>query len=246
MAMGMVWGRRLDVDNLERLVGDALATLSEFGEPGADVAALVDGPLADPEARRQAAARGLRRTARRLAVTSPFYARRFGALDLDLGRLAGVPVTVKRDLVESARDFRCTDVTASLATRTTGTTGRPAQIWLSRYEVRLWAALGALAGVLRDDLRPDDVMQVNVSSRATASVSLDVAVCGLVGAGCSLLGVIPPDQALDSLCAGGGTLLSVNPSYLGELVAAARRRGLGPADFRLRRIDVGGEVLSPA
>jgi phenylacetate-coenzyme A ligase PaaK-like adenylate-forming protein len=251
MAMGMVWGRRLDVDNLERLVGDALATLSEFGEPGADVAALVDGPLADPEARRQAAARGLRRTARRLAVTSPFYARRFGALDLDVGRLdpdrlAGVPVTVKRDLVESARDLRCTDVAASLATRTTGTTGRPAQIWLSRYEVRLWAALGALAGVLRDDLRPDDVMQVNVSSRATASVSLDVAVCRLVGAGCCLLGVIPPDEALDTLCGSEVTLLSVNPSYLGELVTAARRRGLGPADFRLRRIDVGGEVLSPA
>jgi phenylacetate-CoA ligase len=251
MAMGMVWGRRLDPDNLERLVGDALATLHEFGEPGADVGALVDGPLADPEARREAAMRGLRRTARRLALTSPFYARRFGALDLDVAhmdpdRLADVPVTVKRDLVDVARDFRCTDVAASLATRTTGTTGRPAQVWLSRYELRLWAALGALAAVLRDDLRPDDVMQVNISSRATASVALDIAVCRLAGAGCCLLGVIPPDEALDNLCLGEVTLLSSSPSYLGELVTAARRRGLGPADFRLRRIDVGGEVLSPA
>jgi phenylacetate-CoA ligase len=193
----------------------------------------------------------LRRTARRLALTSPFYARRFGALDLDIARLdpdrlADVPVTVKRDLVECAGDFRCTDVAASLATRTTGTTGRPAQVWLSRYELRLWAALGALAAVLRDDLRPDDVMQVNISSRATVSITLDVAVCRLVGAGCCLLGVIPPDEALDNLCAGEVTLLSSTPSYLGELVTAARRRGLGPGDFRLRRIDVGGEVLSPA
>src|SRR4051794_6278014 len=251
MAMGMVWGRRLDPDNLDRLVGDALATLHEFGEPGADVGALVDGPLADPEARRQEAIRALRRTARRLALTSPFYARRFEALDLDVARLdpdrlADVPVTVKRDLVECAGDFRSTDVAAVLATRTTGTTGRPAQVWLSRYELRRGAAVGALAAVLRDVLRPEDVMQVNISSRATASVTLDVAVCRLIGAGCCLLGVIPPDEALDNLCGSEITLLSSSPSYLGELVTAARRRGLGPADFRLRRIDVGGEVLSPA
>jgi phenylacetate-coenzyme A ligase PaaK-like adenylate-forming protein len=36
------------------------------------------------------------------------------------------------------------------------------------------------------------------------------------------------------------------PSYLAELEVAARRRGMGPKDFRLRAIDVGGEVLSPS
>ena len=36
------------------------------------------------------------------------------------------------------------------------------------------------------------------------------------------------------------------PSYLAELVRAARRRGMGPDDFRLRRVAVGGEVLSPS
>ena len=41
-------------------------------------------------------------------------------------------------------------------------------------------------------------------------------------------------------------ILSAVPSYLGELVVAARRRGMGPSDFSLRRIDVGGEVLSPS
>ena len=40
--------------------------------------------------------------------------------------------------------------------------------------------------------------------------------------------------------------MSAVPSYLGELLVAARRRGLGPGDFPLRRIDVGGEVLSPS
>ena len=251
MAMGMVWGRRMDPANIERLVADALATLAEFGEPGEDVGMLVDGPLTDPAARQQAVTSNLRRTAKRLSVVSPFYARLFAATGtdvgrLDLDRLGTIPVTLKRDLVERGRDFQATDVPPYLATRTTGTTGRPAEIWMSRYETRLWPAIGALAAVLRDDIRPDDVLQVNISSRATAAVTLDVATCGLIGAGCRLLGVIPPDEALDGLGAGGATLLSATPSYLGQLVVAARRRGMGPADFRLRRIDVGGEVLSPS
>jgi acyl-CoA synthetase (AMP-forming)/AMP-acid ligase II len=110
----------------------------------------------------------------------------------------------------------------------------------------LWPALGALAGVLRDDLRPTDVMQVNISSRSTVAVHLDAAGCRLVGAACRVVGFVPPDEALDSLAGGGATLLTTAASYLAELEKAARRRGMGPDDFRLRRIDVGGEVLSPS
>ncbi|MEO6700950.1 MAG: hypothetical protein ABI140_21940, partial [Jatrophihabitantaceae bacterium] len=101
-----------------------------------------------------------------------------------------------------------------------------------------------LSGVLRDEIRPSDIMQVNVSSRATAANHLDAAICRLVGAGCRLLGVIPVDESLDNLTEGAATLLSTSPSYLGELVVRARQRGMGPDDFRLRRIDCGGEVLS--
>jgi phenylacetate-CoA ligase len=56
--------------------------------------------------------------------------------------------------------------------------------------------------------------------------------------------VIPPEESLDSLIEGGVTLLAAPPSYLAELVMAARSRGTSPSDFRLRRIDVGGEVLT--
>jgi phenylacetate-coenzyme A ligase PaaK-like adenylate-forming protein len=249
LVMGMVWGRRLDPDNVARLVRDALGTLEEFGEPGADVGELIDGPLNDPAARLDLANRGVRRTAARLAAQTPFYERRFAAAGvqpdrLDVAGLAAIPVTVKRDLVERPDDFRCADVAPYLTTRTTGTTGRPAEIWMSRYEMDLWPALGALAGVLRGEIAPSDVMQVSVSSRATASVHLDVAVCRLVGAGCRVLGIVPPDEALESLT--DATLLATTPSYLAELETAARRRGMGPADFRLRNIDVGGEVLSPS
>ncbi len=39
-------------------------------------------------------------------------------------------------------------------------------------------------------------------------------------------------------------MLQTTASYLAELVTAARRRGCAPGDFRLRRVIVGGEVLS--
>lgn len=249
MAMGMVTGRRLDTANIARLVSDALATMAEFGEPGADVQQLLDGPLTEPAARIEFANRALSRTARRLDSESAFYSRRFAAAEvnpkqLTVESLRKVPVTVKLDLIQRQSEFRCADAPPYLTTRTTGTTGRPAEIWLSRYEVELWSGLGALSGILRDEIRPSDIMQVNVSSRATAAVHLDAAICRLVGSGCRVLGMVPPDESLDSLTEGRSTLLSTCPSYLGELVTAARRRGMGPNDFQLRRIDLGGEVLS--
>lgn len=251
MAMGMVWGRRLDPRNIGRLVDDVLATVAEFGEPGTDAEQLLGQAVAGPEARLELATRSLRRTARRLAVQSPFYARRFASADvlptkIDIAGLGAIPVTTKRDLIERPRDFLCADASPHLATRTTGTTGRPAEIWMSRYEMELWPALGALSSVLRDELRPGDVMQVNLSSRATAAMHLSAAACRLAGVGCRLLGIVSPDEALDGLCEGGATLLSTCPSYLAQLVTAARRRGMGPDDFRLRRVAVGGEVLSPS
>src|SRR5579859_7987259 len=249
LALGMAQGRRLDPRSIARLVDDVLATVAEFGAAGADAAELIDGPTTSPGDRLEMTNSSLRRTARRLAAQSPFYARRFTSAGVDLATLdveglRKIPATVKADLIERPGDFRCTDVPAYLATRTTGTTGRPAEIWLSRYEMELWPALGALASVLRGELRPGDVMQVNVSSRGAAANHLAATSCRLIGAGCRPLGIVPPDSALENLAEVGATILLTVPSYLGELVTAARRAGLGAGDFRLRRIVVGGEVLS--
>lgn len=98
----MAWRRRLDPRNVERLVTHALAALAEFGEPSADVAAMTEGPLTDPAARRQFVtepACGVR--ARRLSSPSPFDARRFDPAGvrverLDPDALLAVPVTVKQ------------------------------------------------------------------------------------------------------------------------------------------------------
>jgi len=251
MAMGMVIGRRLSTNNLGKLVDDAIATLAEFGEPGADAQVLLGGPLPDPEEQGEFIRRGLRRTARRLAAKSPFYARRLAAVgtaprELDAETLRAIPVTTKRDLVERPEDFLCADAVRYLSTRTTGTTGKPAEVWLSRYELDLWSTLAAIAALIRDELRPTDVWQVNVSSRAIAANHLAAATCRLTRTGCRLMGIMAPDDALDNLAEGEATILSTYPSYLAELVVAARRRGMSAGDFKLRRVMVGSEVFSPS
>jgi phenylacetate-CoA ligase len=250
MAVSMVSGRPINPCNVERLVADAVATVAAFGSPGDDIAQLLDGPFSDPGARRSFQEQALRRTARRLARLSPRYRARFASIDLDpktlvLEDLPRIPVTTKADLVDEPGSFLVDGAEPHLTTRTTGTTGRPAEIWLSRYELRLWPALAALSGLLRDELRTDDCMQINISSRATAAVQQNMAICRLVGARARPLGIVAPEESLDGLL-GDATLLATYPSYLAGLVKAARARGLGPDDFRLRRIDCGGEVLSPA
>jgi phenylacetate-coenzyme A ligase PaaK-like adenylate-forming protein len=255
MAMAMVNGRRIKPQIIQRLVADADATLREFGSPGDDVDMLLDGPFADPETRAHFQTQGLRRTARHLAAQSPFYAARLAATGLDAKRLdldsvRSVPVTTKSELVGRGTDFMCSDSRPYLSTRTTGTTGVPAEIWMSRYEAELWPAMAALSGLLRNEINHTDCLQINLSSRATAAVQHDLEVCRLVGARSRALGLVPPDQSLDSLLDHGdgdaATILGTYPSYLARLISDARRRGLGPDDFALRRIDVAGELLSNA
>ncbi|WP_330328808.1 AMP-binding protein [Streptomyces sp. NBC_00536] len=248
VALSMVFGRRLNVRAVERLVADALATLEEFGSLGDDVEELADGPFADPEERRELQNRALRRTARRLAKSSPFYRERLAGVDLDgltTETLARIPVTRKADLIARPADFLCS--APYLSTQTTGTTGRPVQIWLSRYEMELWPALIALSLVLRGELGPGDRMQINLSSRATAAVQEDVAVCRLANASCHVVGQIPPEESIEHLLGRDGvqpTILTGAPSYLGQMVTAARQQGYGPDDFGLRAIYGGGEMLS--
>ncbi|HEU5201134.1 MAG TPA: AMP-binding protein [Ktedonobacterales bacterium] len=254
LAMSMVWGSRINPRNLERLIEDALKTLEEFGTPGDDVQQLLDGPFSDPKARIDFQNRALQRTARRLARVSPYYSKLFSSQGINpatitVENIQQLPVTLKQALQEQQQDFLATDTRPAITTRTTGTTGRPAEIWLSQYELDLWPALSALSGLLRNEISPKDCMQINISSRATAAVQMNIQTCRLAGARTRVLGIIPPDESLDSLLNGGEeapTLLSTYPSYLAQLVQAARRRKLGPSDFHLRRIDCGGEVLSSA
>ena len=173
MAMAMVGGRRINPRVIERLTGDVLATLHKFEHPGDDVRELLDGPLADPESREHFQLQALRRTVRRLGARSAFYTKLLADIDLrrlTLSQFQTLPLTTKADLVNRGPDLICHGATPYLSTRTTGTTGKRPEIWMSAYEARLSQALGALSGLLRGELRPSDCLQVNISSRATAAV----------------------------------------------------------------------------
>ncbi|MEA2194134.1 MAG: hypothetical protein QOG42_568 [Solirubrobacteraceae bacterium] len=254
LAMSMVSGRPINARNVERLIGDALATLDAFGSPGDDLQEMLDGPFSDPQARRAFQEQALRRTARRLGERSPHYRAMFDSIGLqtkglELEAMAQIPVTTKAELVARPHEFVVDGAKPHVTTRTTGTTGQPAEVWLSRYELELWPALAALSGLLRGEIAPADCMQINISSRATAAMTQNMTVCRLVGARTRPLGLVPAAESLQSLLTGGDrapTLLATYPSYLAEIVKLAARAGLGPDDFRLRRVDCGGEVLSPA
>lgn len=254
MAMAMMWGWHIKPRIIEHMVADTLKTLQEFGAAGDDVQILLDGPFTDPVARKEYQVRMVQHTARRLLRRSPYYSKLFAAHDIDpntltLDTLPRIPATRKEDLMEQPNAFVCNGTQVALTTRTTGTTGQPAEIWLSKYEIDLWPALAALSGLLRGELLPNDRWQINISSRATAAIQIDATVARLAGVRISLLGIIPPEESLDLLTAGDDrapTLLSTYPSYLARLLNEANRRGLTASDFCLRRIDCGGEVLTQA
>src|SRR3954453_20583090 len=109
MALSMVWGRPFHTDSLTRLVADAVATVAEFGELGLEAREVIETPFADDADRIDQADRSLRRTARRLAEVSPFYAEWFAAHGFevrtaDATTLLDLPVTTKHHLMSRPQD----------------------------------------------------------------------------------------------------------------------------------------------
>lgn len=254
MALSMLLGKPFDPDNILRLVQDAIGTLEEFGTPSDDWQTFLRGPLADPGTRQVVQAQALRRTLRYVQRTSPYYQEAYASLpfaikSLTLDTLHQIPPTNKAALLARQGDFVTTTSRPSLATRTTGTTGKPLEIWLSRYEMDLWSALGSLSLLLRSGALRHSCVQINYSLRGTMALQLEVRQIQLMGARVQAQGIIPVEMSLDALLEGGAqapTVLLANPSYLAELVRAARRRGLTRSDFHLSDIFTGGEILSQA
>src|SRR5947209_14542030 len=114
MALSMVLGKPINPRNIERLVDDALKTLQEFGAPGDDVQQMLDGPFADPDARREFQNQAIRRTARRLARVSPYYQKLFASHDIkpaevNIETIHKVPLTTKQALQEQQHEFIATE-----------------------------------------------------------------------------------------------------------------------------------------
>ncbi|MGC5396312.1 phenylacetate--CoA ligase family protein [Streptomyces sp. DT20] len=250
--------RRIRPQDLERIARDLVATLAEFGEPGAD-SALLPGQAGavDPAVRRTVTERSLRATARAAARHTAYYRRTFESLALDPGTLTPetwdhVPVTPKAALRGLPAAFVSAVSAPALMALTTGTSGTPTTVWYSRAEVEIAVAMSTVSAVLGLGLRPRHTVAYAGCSRATLPLLNVEESVTRIGASFVQIGTVDPAVALDRLATPLGlrgkapqiTHLTVSASYLSALVEEAERGGRLPSDFGLESIGVGGEVLS--
>lgn len=253
--LSLVFGSRVRIADFERIVASILATRAEFGGIG-DLAAF-RGRALDQDARRPIDERRLRRVVRAAYDNTVFYRQHLDRAglrpeDITLSTLDTLPVTPKealRDLPEAFVDQR---VRPWYRAETTGTTGAPTAVWFSRYEADLFSAMTAVSLLIDFDLGTDDVVQLNLSSRAVFGIHCVLNATAMVGATANSVGLVAPEVALARLSGSAPlagrqprpTLLSTYPSYLGLLVSTAERLGHDAGDFGLRTIMCGGEILT--
>ena len=257
LALSLVTGRPIPAWTLDRLIVAGRDTVREFGQIDQDGAQSISGPALDEATRREMQLRRFRSQAKRAATGTAFYEPRFADLGLDPGKLtwadiARLPVTTKAALREDPDAFVHRDARPILRSTTTGTTGRPTQVSFSARELRSIAGFSALGNLFGDQIRPEDVALMATSSRATLGNLSLAGSCAHIGALLEPVGLVDPRQTLALLTqnlhlpgrAPQVSVLSTYPSYLGELVEIGLAHGLGPADFGLRWVSVGGEIVT--
>jgi phenylacetate-coenzyme A ligase PaaK-like adenylate-forming protein len=258
-ALSLASGRRIDVGGIERLVRDCVATVEEFGPTSLEDADVLGGATLSDEARRTVDRSRLRHVAKLAFDTTPYYRDLFNHLgiqpdDYDIERLEALPTTDKaalRSMPEAFVNWRADPTFQAL---TSGTTGYPTSMWFSRYELDLGAALGAVASVMRLGFTPEDVVQLNISSRASLAMVNTIRGCQLIGCACFPVGLIDPDETLSRLATPVHlpgkkpqvSIITTYPTYLGLLVERARALEYRREDFGLEQILCGGEVLTTA
>jgi phenylacetate-CoA ligase len=254
-ATSVAFGARFSQRALDHLVAAALSTCAEFGEIGAGAGELATGPALDEQERRLMATRRFRAVADRASRETPYYRRLFAELDVDPKRLresdiGRLPLTTKDDVRADPDAFVAARARPTLLATTTGTTGLPASIAFSAYELRVAVSISALGSLVGGHLDPADVVLMTTSATAVLGNLGLAGACARIGAAAEIAGVSEPAATLSALRRRRGlpghksrvSVLSAYPSYLDELVACALEQGLGPADFGLERILLGGEV----
>ena len=212
----------------------------------------------DDETRREVLLRRFRLQAARAARETVYYRDMFARLGLNPARLrwediAQIPLTPKEGLRDWPYDFVARNAKPFLRTTTTGTTGKPTSICFSVYELEISMLLLAIAVLNSREVIPEDIVAICNSSRANSGNFTGVGACALVNCLTYQTGIVDPALTLAMLAEEHfhlgkrqrTTLIGgIYPSYLGELVETGLRLGYRPADFALRRIDIGSEILT--
>jgi phenylacetate-coenzyme A ligase PaaK-like adenylate-forming protein len=256
-AASVVFGIPFSTRSLDRLIDALYDTQHEFGalEPaGID---LMGGPPLDDETRREMQLRRFRTQAVRGARETAYYGRLFARLNFDPARLRHediqrIPLTPKEALRDESDAFVRRTAQPCYRTTTTGTTGWPTSVCFSQDELHVFVALSAIDLLLRRQVGSEDIVLISTSARATLGNTCFAGACARVGAQVSMGGLVEPAHTLALLAekrhlAGKKprvSVLSIYPSYLGELVDCGLRLGYRLADFSLERISVGGEIVT--
>jgi len=256
-AVSLIFGLPFDAGSLERLADALRQTRHEFGAVGPEAGELLAGPALDEKTRQDVQLRRFRTQAVRAARETEHYGSLFDRLGLDPTRLtfeeiARIPPTSKEALREDPTAFVRWAARPSLRAVTTGTTGTPTEVCFSRDEMRSYMALGAISLLAGGLIDAADVVQISTSARATLGNSCFAGACERAGALVHHAGLVSAEHTLGLLTRrrvlrgrrDQVSLLMTYPSHLGEVVELGLRCGLGPADFGLRRIAVGGELVT--
>ncbi len=191
-----------------------------------------------------------------LPVRSPFYADLFsehGVAASALGTLpglddlAGLPFTTKQMLRESQvaapplgrhAGAAMTDVVRVHAS--TGTTGRPSWVGVTRRDAAAWTDMVATAFATMGATREDVVLHAAGLTLFVGGLPIRDAL-ERIGATVVPIGTGASEKALLALESLGVTALHSTPSYARYLAEHLRGLGRDPAGFGLKKIFVGGE-----
>ena len=160
-------------------------------------------------------------------------------------------MTPKAALRDDPDAFVHREARVVLRTATTGTTGRPTTVCFSAHELLTLSALSAISFLARGDIAASDVVQICSNPRAIGTTTF-AAACARLGAIAAVTGAAAPADTLAQLAERRSlpnhksrvSVLACYPSYLGELIEEAGRRGFGPGDLALERVLTGGEIVT--
>ncbi len=243
--------------SLDRLIDAIAETQHEFGALTSESREMLTGPVLDENTRREFQQRRFRKQAIRAARETRYYSDLFQRLGLDPVKLcfddiAQLPLTPKEAVRGDAEAFIRRTQRPVFRSTTSGTTGWPTSIGFSDYEMRIFVALTALSMLNAGTIRPDDIVQISVSSRALLGNLCNAGACARIGALVHMPGQLDPEFTLALLRERHNlpgrkervSVLGAYPSYLGQLVETGLRLGFGPADFGVERINSGGELVT--
>ena len=205
--------------------------------------------------------RKLRRTLTYLHRHVPYYGRALGSTGLrgrdirSLEDLSRLPITFRDDLQSQRDDFisRAPGLSAAVELHTSGTTGRPLELFLTNEELERYTSVQAIAGMVGGFLGPAHVIQMHLLLDASFSARVFMAAALKTGALVLPLGLTGDlDASLESLLrerAIPGKHARVSglfaaPGFIWALTARAEKLGLARSRSGLQRIFACGAMVS--